>query len=43
MELGDCTGLIGLQVFQIEAAHQVVVTPDVFRDEMDLQTTKVYR
>ena len=37
MELGDCTGLVGLQVLQVEAAHQVVITPDVFRDQMDLK------
>ncbi len=37
MELGHGTGVIGLQVLQIEAPYQIVVTPDVFGDKMDLR------
>ena len=29
VELGDSARLVGLQVLQVEAAHQVIVTPDV--------------
>ena len=37
MELGDSPGLVGLHVLQVEAADQEVVTPDVFRHQVDLQ------
>jgi hypothetical protein len=36
MELGDGAGLAGAQVLQVERAHEVVLAPDVLRDEVDL-------
>lgn len=36
VELGDGARLVGLQVLQVEAAHQEVLAPDVLRDQVDL-------
>lgn len=36
MELGDRSGLVGLHVLQVEASDQEVVTPDMFRHQVDL-------
>ena len=38
MKLRYGTRVPGTQIFQIETANQVVFTPNVFRDEMDLET-----
>lgn len=37
VELGDCSRLVGLHVLQVEAPHQEVIAPDVFRHEVHLQ------
>lgn len=37
VELGDGARLVGLQVLQVEAAHQEVLAPDVLRDQVDLE------
>ena len=36
MELGDGSGLTSLKILEIETAHQIIVTPDVLRNQMDL-------
>ena len=36
VELGDGARLSGAGVLQVEAADQVIVTPNVLRDEMNL-------
>lgn len=36
VELGDGARLVGLQVLQVEAAHQEVLAPDVLRHQVDL-------
>ena len=36
VELGDGAGLPGAQILQVERAHEVVVAPDVLRDQMHL-------
>lgn len=36
VELGKCTGFLRLYVFQVEAAHQKVIAPDVLRHQVDL-------
>ena len=36
MELGDSSRLVGLHVLQVEAPDQEVVTPDMFRHQVDL-------
>lgn len=43
VELGHGACLVGLQVLEVEAAHQVVVTPDVFRHQVHLQVTTTGR
>lgn len=40
MELSDGPGLAGLQVFQVETSHQVIVAPYVFADQMHLENTR---
>ena len=40
MELSHCACLVGLKVLQVETANDVVFTPDVLRDEVNLFTTK---
>lgn len=37
MELGDSSRLVGLHVLQVEAPHQEVIAPDVFRHQVHLQ------
>lgn len=36
MELGDGPGLSGTHVLQVERPHQVVVAPDMLRNQVDL-------
>lgn len=36
VELGDGSGLVGLQVLQVEAPHQEVLAPDVLGHQVDL-------
>lgn len=40
MELGDGACLVGLQVLQVEAPHQEVLTPDVLGHQVDLNIEK---
>ena len=42
VELSDGTRLVGLKVLQVEAAHHVVIAPDVLRDKMDLERWKLH-
>lgn len=37
VELGDGSRLVGLHVLQVEAPHQEVIAPDVFRHQVHLQ------
>lgn len=36
VELSDGARLAGLEILQVEAAHQVLIAPDVFRHQMHL-------
>jgi len=36
VELSHCACLVGLKVLQVETANDVVFTPDVLRDEVNL-------
>jgi len=40
VELSDCAGLISLDVFYVETAHQEIITPDMLRDKVYLQEHK---
>ena len=37
MKLCHCSGLVALQVLQVEAAYQVVLAPDVLGDQVHLE------
>lgn len=40
MELSDGAGLVSLQVLQVEAPYQEVLTPDVLRHQIHLNADK---
>lgn len=42
VELGERAGLLRLHVLQVEAAHQEVVAPDVFRHQVHLHGKTEY-
>ena len=37
VELGDGARFVGLEIFEVKVAHQVVVAPNVFADQMQLE------
>lgn len=43
VKLGHGASLVGLQVLQVEAPNQVVVTPDVLRHKVHLQWSQLLK
>lgn len=43
VELSDCPRFVSLQILQVEAPHQVIITPDVLRDQVYLENTSVIK